>query len=218
MHIPIPVPIGFHHSAKLSETVERSTRCEVCGFEYQYKLTRSVSGKSFQGLFGSRENAEHRARVRAQQRLKKALAIDREAVVCPGCRVLTPSLSGTWKRAVFMNVGGLILVVAFTSWIVGQLAVVTSLRVLGAALAAVAVVLGILAAVLPVTSPLRRGRWPFPIPTVGYTAAQVAAVREAEGQRLLSSESEDDRWNCPKCAAVNPTNTFQCRECKYSLV
>jgi len=40
------------------------------------------------------------------------------------------------------------------------------------------------------------------------------AIKETKSQEV----SENVKWRCPKCNAMNPNNTYTCQSCNYKLL
>ncbi|MBK7976324.1 MAG: hypothetical protein IPK07_24660 [Deltaproteobacteria bacterium] len=214
MYVPIRV---VRHRSTIRATVERQVNCEACHTAFSYHLTREFVGSSFLGSLGLDKTATARATAEAQEVMDRSLASAVDPVICPACGVLTPSLRSSWRKQQFMQAFGPFAIAGFTFWVVGFFAELPASRLVGLAIAAAGLVFGIVAASMDPQSPRRR-LWPFPAVMRGSTSEQRLTRADAESARLMASDSDLDRWSCPRCSAVNPNNTFRCKDCKYSLV
>src|SRR5688500_11096831 len=78
--MPPPVYVTITH------TVPRHVRCEHCGEEYVYELTRTGMGVSEWYTGEAEEVAGQRAADKAAEDLSRAISTEAEAVPCPACR------------------------------------------------------------------------------------------------------------------------------------
>lgn len=85
MVIPIPVPIGTDYSASVRGSVYKGVRCEDCGAEYVYEMTRRARGNGTSFLFLDNAGAQGRAFEEARQRLARKLVAGCDPVPCPAC-------------------------------------------------------------------------------------------------------------------------------------
>src|SRR5688572_20468934 len=76
---------SMEYTATVSGSVPKFVRCEQCGFEYVYELTRRASGQGTSFLFLDNEGAESAAHAAAHQALVAKLEDAIDPVPCLGC-------------------------------------------------------------------------------------------------------------------------------------
>jgi uncharacterized protein (DUF983 family) len=102
-------------------SVTKWVKCESCGHEYEYTMTRTASG-SYSGFAVTRKQADEKAAVDAAQKLQTMLQTECDVVPCPKCSALTKDMEAAktdWLPASFGSIGlGTLIVVGV--YAVGQ--------------------------------------------------------------------------------------------------
>jgi hypothetical protein len=79
------IPYGIDYTVTLSGSVLKVLRCEQCGTEYGYQMTRSAQGGGTSLLFLDNQGAQDRAAQAASARLVAKLENSCDPVPCPQC-------------------------------------------------------------------------------------------------------------------------------------
>ena len=87
-------------------SVMKQVRCERCGYQYSYEMTRTAIG-SYSGFALTRQEADEKAAANAAQRLKTMLETECDVVPCPSCGALTRQMKKFKAAFAPMCFGGL---------------------------------------------------------------------------------------------------------------
>jgi hypothetical protein len=85
-------------TATVSQSVLKAVACERCGQAYFYQLSRHGVGRGSAPYYIGQASAEARAQRRAAAELKKRLEREEEAVPCPDCGWIQPSMVQELRR------------------------------------------------------------------------------------------------------------------------
>jgi hypothetical protein len=89
---------GKGYDVESTGSAGREVRCEQCGFEYFYVLSRKGWGQGFSPYFLNNQGARARARVQAEDTLARKLAKGIDAVPCPRCGWYQATMVAKLKR------------------------------------------------------------------------------------------------------------------------
>jgi len=117
------IPTGTRHYSSLTGSMWRPVRCQFCGSESSYKLTRRGAGLASAPLFLDMPGAKKRAASKAESDLMRTLLNPRvvDAVPCPDCgkyqpRMIAKIRRGSWKPVTYA--GLLMMVVALFTFFI----------------------------------------------------------------------------------------------------
>ena len=79
------IPYALSYTAFSTGSVVKSVRCESCGEEYHYLMTRQVEGEGTSLFFLNNRGAKKRAKVRSRELLMEELESSCDSVPCPSC-------------------------------------------------------------------------------------------------------------------------------------
>jgi hypothetical protein len=174
----------------VSRTVPRHVRCEHCGAEYVYELTRTGIGQAGHG-FEKDEATIHKWAVEAAfADLTKELDTGAEAVPCPACYKYQQHMTAAARKLEWGWVRGM------GGWLLGALPVITVLAVLVAVVAfpgkpqlgfvvagvtaGLLLLAGALAAVIFYLTPCKPNQW-----SEAYRKAQAESLACARADFML---------------------------------
>jgi len=110
------IPTGSRHYVSLTGSIWRAVRCEFCGSEFAYKMTRRGAGLASAPLFLDMPGAKKRATSKAESDLTRTLLNPRvvDPVPCPDCgkyqaRMVARIRRSSWKPVTY---AGLLMMVA----------------------------------------------------------------------------------------------------------
>jgi ribosomal protein S27E len=92
----IVIPSGTTHTATVRGSVEKGVRCENCGHDYVYTLTREAIGADTALFVHSR--AQEKALAAAKAKLQRRLEMEHDDVPCPMCRHHQPHLAKSARQ------------------------------------------------------------------------------------------------------------------------
>jgi hypothetical protein len=99
--MPIIVPTGSVHDAKVTASAVRSSYCARCRKSFFYVLRRTGKGRAEAPLWIGQDAAAQKAANKAAASAQKQIATGADPVACPKCGLFAPQMVELARRALY---------------------------------------------------------------------------------------------------------------------